>query len=178
MPSALIHSLQNTFFSFNNHAEHVSVWTRPHSPSERPADVTLSLKVRHQNTNFSLDCHTPKHRQPSCALGHSFTEEPLSQSCFCNCTAGSQIPQQSHRESTPLPVNHLQCNRSLSISSVIAPTSHKNVTKPQRETLWPSRIHIYADIHNGRKVVSPKRCTEGPRVSLPPISRHEHVLHT
>lgn len=78
MSPPLIHSLQNTFFSFNNHAKHVSVWTTPQTLSERPADVTLSLKVRHQNTNFSLDWHTPKHRELSCALKHMVLLQNLS----------------------------------------------------------------------------------------------------
>lgn len=75
-------------------------------------------------------------------------------------------------------MSHLQWNSSLSIPLVIAPTSHKNVTKPQQEMLWPLLIHMDTDIHNGGKVVSPKIYTEGPQVSPTPTSLHEQVLHT
>lgn len=155
-PSPLIHSLQNTFFSSNNRAKHVSVWTTSQTLSERPADVKLLLKVRLQNTNFSLDLHTAKPREPCCAQKHCFTEEPVSQSFFCNLTAGSQVSQQSHQESPPLQMSHLQSNRSLSISLAIAPTSNKNVTKAQQEMLWPLLIHGYTD-----------KYTTGERLSLP-----------
>lgn len=98
------HSLQNTF-SLLITLQNMDQSGQHHKHSGRDLLMYHSLKLRLQNTNFSLNCHTPKHRELSCAQKHSFAEKPLSLSFFYNCTAGSQVSPQSHQDSPLLPMS-------------------------------------------------------------------------